>query len=438
MGFLGQPYAFDSPAAAAAGVLAHLHTANMKADLDRRAVPVPLASARGRVLAMDVQADRDSPPFDYSAMDGYAVRLADLAAAHGEVQRLPVLSEVRIGCKPPAMAAGSTPGAVRIVTGAAIPPGADAVIRREDVTEHRSGEHVTAITIAGEAALRVQPRANIRNRGENALRGDVIQPRGTILSAASLGALAAVGCAAPRVYPQLRIAMFTTGDELEAPEATPDEYRIRNSNGPALAALLSSCAWLSIASCTHVSDEGGELGETLAQATSDADAVVLTGGVSMGHRDPVRAAVEGLGADIIFHGLPQRPGKPMLGAVLRRARSPNERIPIFGLPGNPVSAMVTCTRIVIPVLAAAAGVLRWPAAPRVSLANDDGRALDLWWHRLVRMDDSGAARLVDARGSGDVIAGGCSDGFVEVPPTSNAAKNDGTDPPLLPYFPWPR
>ncbi len=432
MGFRGQEYAFDSPAAAVAGMIARLET-----RAARRAVEVcSLADSRGRILAEPITADRDSPPFDYSAMDGYAVRLAEVSDGGEGGAAIPVIGEARIGAEPPELAA--LPGVVRIVTGAAIPLGADLVIKREDVIEHgrsSAGERtVTAITIPGSTAARVRRGDNIRRRAENASAGQVILGPGTVLSAAALGMLAAVGCASPRVHARVRIAVITTGDELVPAERAPAKFQIRNSNGPAVHSLLAAHPWIDASPFIHTRDDGDRLAAALRDAIAGADAVILTGGVSMGHRDPVRGAVEGVGADVVFHGLPQRPGKPMLGAVA--GRSDGSRVPVFGLPGNPVSAMVTCTRIVIPVLAACAGPIRCPAPPRVILYNPDGKSLDLWWHRLVRLNGMGEAELVDARGSGDIIAAGCSDGFIEVKPTDGQRHDHSPVP--YPFYPWPR
>jgi molybdopterin molybdotransferase len=174
-----------------------------------------------------------------------------------------------------------------------------------------------------------------------------------------------------------------------------------------------------------------------------AEAVILTGGVSMGHRDSVRSAVELLGAEIVCHGLPQRPGKPILTAVLNAGEGGGVApVPIFGLPGNPVSAMVTGTRIVLPVLTACAGAVGTPAAlaPRlVELAVDDGKRLNLWWHRparlVVRADGTPLAELIDTRGSGDVVAAARSDGFVEMPP-ARASLRDNTSR-VVPFYSWP-
>ena len=455
MGFRGEDFAFGSPAAAVKGMIARLGRTPAARPLES----VPLDAARGRVLAESVICDRDSPPFDYSAMDGYAVRAADVAAAVRDAAdsdhiTLAVVGEARIGLAPPMLPHSREPashhlGAIRIVTGAAIPEGAgaDAVVRREDVTEHvegRSGqgERVTAISMTLHTAARVHVGDNIRRRGENARAGDTVVEAGTVLTAAALGTLAAVGCVRPRVHPRVRVMVITTGDEVVPPESTPDAYQIRNSNGPAVGAVLASQSWIELASpgagaITHAGDDGDTLDTALRDALVHADAVVLTGGVSMGHRDPVRAAVEKVGAETIFHGLPQRPGKPMLGALRpREGRSP---LLVFGLPGNPVSAMVTCMRIVQPVLTALAGATVEREPRLVPLAKHDGKNLDLWWHRLVRINSVGQAELIDGRGSGDIIAGGRSDGFVEIPPATAAPGPDSArgSPALVPFYPWP-
>lgn len=441
MGFRGQAFAFDSPAAAIAAMIAHA----CPPPAHQPCEAVGLDGAAGRILAQDVHADRDSPAFDYSAMDGYAARGADLAALGtgpsptGPSFTFPVVAESRIGEPPPTTLEGhQSPAAVRIATGAAIPAGADTVLRREDVIEHASGPagEVTSISVTPQVAARAKRGDNIRRRGENARAGAVVLRAGEALSAASLATLAAVGITRPTVFPPLRVAIITTGDELVEPDRTPSAFQIRNSNAPAVRAVLASHSWMEVASVLHIRDDD-DLGGVLDDARQHFDAVVLTGGVSMGHRDPVRAALEQAGAEIVFHGLPQRPGKPMLGAILRRSEQrTGGSVPIFGLPGNPVSALVTCVRIVVPVFAACAGAKRTPQAclPRlIELRNPDGRTLDLWWHRPVRLIDTAdgppQAELIDTRGSGDIIATGMSDGFIELSPAASHT--------ILPYYSWP-
>lgn len=382
MGFRGEAFAFGSPAEAIAAM------SKLVARVGTEACSP--AEACGRVLAEGARADRDSPPFDYSAMDGFAVRVADLG--RGELR---ILGEARIGQAPPPVSAG----AVRIVTGAAIPAGADAVVRHEDVQEADGAIRILRQVKAGD---------NIRRQGENARAGDEVLGAGREITAAGLGTLAAVGVVQPTVFRRVRVAIITTGDELVAPGGVPREFEIRNSNGPAVEGVLGGRAWIEARGYRHVRDEAESLAEAVRNELEGCDAVVLTGGVSMGHRDPVRGAVERAGGRIVFHGLPQRPGKPMLGALA-------DGKPIFGLPGNPVSALVTCRRIVLPVLAACAGIATM-RVPRVRLANPDGKTLNLWWHRLASLNDRGEAELAVWKGSGDIVGAGRAEGFLEVPP----------------------
>ncbi len=392
----------DSPAAAIACIVSRLGIAAKAIAVES----VDLRDAHGRVLAEAVRADRDSPPFDHSAMDGYAVRCSDLAFG----RELPVLGEARTGASPPAMPA--VRGCIRVATGAPRPAGSDAVVRREDVLEHpgASSGSVARITIA-EGFL---PRAgdHWRVRGENARAGEVLIEPGVAIDAAAAATLAACGMARPRVRRRVRVAILTTGDEVVSIEASPQPEEIRNSNAAALEVLFASRPWLEVARVEHVADELPRLEAALAASIADHDAIVLTGGVSMGHRDLVRPAIESQRSEILFHRLPQRPGRPMLAAI---AESGGRPVPLFGLPGNPLSALVTARRIVLPSLAAIAGLT--PSPPRgVLVRSDDDDAAPLWRFRMARLEADGAARLPPVRSSGDVAAAGRSDGFVEVPP----------------------
>ncbi len=420
MGFRNQPFACDSPAAAVALMIERLQSV----PRNRATEQVALARACGRVLAETVCTDRMSPPVSVSAMDGYALVSADVEAAPAGDFSRDVSREVLIGTAPAPIRPREV---VRIVTGAAIPLGCDAVIKRESVVEESSSSGcVKRITISQRAREALRGGENIRYAGENAPAGAEVLRRGTRLTPAALGALAAVGCAVPRVFARLRVSIITTGDELVAVDETPAPTQIRNSNGLAIESLLASHPWLDVVSPVHVRDDESALARDLGDAHADSDAIVLTGGVSMGHRDCVRAAIESIAAiapvEVLFHGLPQQPGKPMLGAIAGG-------VPIFALPGNPVSSLVTCTRIVRTVLAAHAGMERDAAIARVIVANDDEQRIGLWWHRLVTVNDCGVARLVEGRGSGDMLSAGVSDGFVEIPP------KEGAGGPFA-FYPW--
>ena len=173
----------------------------------------------------------------------------------------------------------------------------------------------------------------------------------------------------------------------------------------------------------HVQDDEAAMLGAVRTALANTDAIVLSGGVSAGHRDFVPLALVESGVKVLFHGLPQRPGKPMLAGVTALG------VPVLSLPGNPVSSMVTARRYLLPALAARAGRLEPAPVTRVVLRDADTQSIPLWWHRLVRLTAEGEGELLDNRGSGDLIAAGASDGFVEVPPHASGAGP-------WPYYAW--
>lgn len=370
---------------------------------------IALAGAAGRVLADAVRTDRPSPPCDVSAMDGYAVRLADVGRG-----RLPVSGEVATGHEPPRMAAGD---AVRIFTGGALPPEADAVIKREDVHERPDAIELPA-------DLQVTAGAHIRRRGENASDKEVAVDTGSVLTPAAIAALAAFGAAEVAIYRRVQVAILVTGNELLPVETAPEPWQIHDSNGPALAAMLGNVPWLACLPPRRVPDQPDALRAAIAAALDGCDAVVLTGGVSMGDYDFVPDTVRAVGGEMIFHRIAQRPGKPMLGAL-----GPNGQA-ILGLPGNPLSAMVTMRRWGSIALRKSAGFAAPDPPPAaVTLGPPDEKRLDLLWHRPVQIVMPGQGHLVQNMGSGDMVSAARADGFVEVPP-----GGAGAGP--WPFYPW--
>lgn len=359
-------------------------------------VRVPLALAGGRVLAQSLVADRRSPAVDISAMDGYAVSTTSLKSG-----RVAITGDVCIGKEPAPLPPG---GVSRIVTGAPIPPGADAVIKREDVAEE-----AVAIVIPPAVRKSLRPGACIRKAGENIEAGGGVIDVGREIDAPVAAALGAFGYRNPIVFDRVRVAILVTGDELVAPEASPTVWEVRDSNAPALLALLSSRPWLEVVPARHARDDPKALHDHIKALLDDADALVVSGGASMGDRDFVPGALADVGAEILFRGVSQRPGKPVLGAVTADGK------PVLALPGNPVSVMVTARRMLMPVLARLAG-LRVPPPQVVTLTEPDDQQLGMWWHRPVTLTGPGTASLVPGRGSGDVVSAARSDGFVEVPP----------------------
>ena len=248
-----------------------------------------------------------------------------------------------------------------------------------------------------------------------------IAQAGHLISAATIGALASFGVSQVQVHRRVRVAIVITGDELVSIDDSVQPWQIRDSNGPVIQALLGTHAWIEIVSCVHAVDDADSLTATLALAMKSSDAVILTGGVSMGHRDFVPQVVSQLGAETIFHKLPQRPGRPMMAAV-RPASATNAPCLILGLPGNPISVMTTARRLGIPMLGALAGLSRHELAPtKREISSGDQTTLAMWWFRLVgeRLGPDGNRELylLSGKGSGDVATAATSVGFVEIAPS---------------------
>jgi molybdopterin molybdotransferase len=293
----------------------------------------------------------------------------------------------------------------RIVTGACVPATADAVVRREDTTEGKAW-----IELELDPA-QIAPGQFIRRQGENIRAGSQLVEAGCAVTPAVVSALASFGCTSPRVFRRVRVGLLTTGDELVSPEEQPPPWKIRDSNGPVLMSLLGQSPWIEPVPADNACDSLDTLEASLASLLGSCDAVLVTGGVSMGNRDFVPAAVERVGGKTVFHKLRQRPGKPMLGAIGPAGQA------VLGLPGNPVSVMVTARRFAYAFLRRLGGFsMAHPPTPMVALRNPDEQRLDLWWHRPVKLTGKGEAELLPSLGSGDIAAAALSDGFVCLPP----------------------
>ena len=303
---------------------------------------VPLPEARGRVLAEDLTSAVDVPPFDSSAMDGYAL-------VAGPATELEVIGESRAGH--PSERAVAPGAAVRISTGAAVPGGASAVIPVERTSAN--GDRVEVEETA--------EGANIRRAGEDLRAGDVVLARGALLGPAELGVAASVGRAELRCARRPRVALLVTGDELVQPGGALGPGQIYTSNGFALAAQLEDAGADLVLSDT-VPDTAEATHAALARALETADVVIGSGGVSVGPHDHVKDALRELGVVEHFWGVSLRPGKPTWFGV-------RERVLVFGLPGNPVSAMVTFQLFARPALAALQGAD--PAASSASATLDE-------------------------------------------------------------------
>ena len=292
---------------------------------------VPLARALGRTLAEDIYATVDVPPADNSAMDGYAIRVADSATL------LPVLQRIPAGQAGSSLAPGT---AARIFTGAPVPPGADAVVMQENAESQGDSVRILEPPKAGE---------NIRPRGQDIKRGASVLPAGRRLRAEDLGVIASVGVSELPVRRKLVIAVLSTGDELVEPaEAALAPGQIFNSNRYTLIGLLQSHGF-EVLDLGMVPDNPGSTREALSQAAAQSDCVITTGGVSVGEEDHVRAQVEALGKLNLWK-LKLKPGKPLAFGSIGKAA-------FFGLPGNPAAVYVTFAMVVRPWLLRRQGAL---------------------------------------------------------------------------------
>ena len=311
-----------------------------------------LGRAHRRVLAEDVTAAVPVPPWTNSAMDGYAVRAKDTTGACPQTPVvLPVSGDVPAGAAPRPLAEGT---AQRIMTGAMLPEGADAVVKVED-TDQAPGPHPLPERVEIRAA--VAPGLSVRRAGEDVAAGDPVMAAGTRLSAAAISALASVGLGSVLVRPQVRVAVVSTGAELRDAGQALEPGTIPDSNSLLLAGLVAEQG----AVCTSVARSGDTaeaLAEVLQQAASGADLIVTSGGVSAGAFDPLTMLAKAQRSEqapvhLDFVKVAMQPGKPQgHGWVLA---DDGRRVPIICLPGNPVSVLVSFTTIVAPALARLAG-----------------------------------------------------------------------------------
>ncbi|MGH7997495.1 MAG: molybdopterin molybdotransferase MoeA [Opitutaceae bacterium] len=362
----------------------------------------PLGQAHGRILRSELRADRDLPPFDRVAMDGYALRCSDLARGD---RRFKVLAVQAAGASP--IRLDRAPGAcVETMTGAVLPEGADCIVPYEEAS--RDGDIVSIGRL--DAA---RPGQAIHPRGSDRRGGDPIVPPGVRLTGVEIAIAAACGYATMTVSRSPRIGIVATGDELVEVGGPVAPHQIRRSNDYALRASLAAAGY-PWAERFHARDDAGELEHLLWHILAEYDAVVLTGGVSRGRFDHVPQELERQGVRGIVHGIAQRPGKPFWFGVSGCGT------PVFGLPGNPVSSYCCLHRYVVPALDRASG-LEPGVRPLAALAathrsGTGGRLASLLPVRL----SSGAGAELEAapapgNTSGDFAGLAGTGGFLELP-----------------------
>lgn len=288
---------------------------------------VPLLQAFGRITARDIVSPLDVPGFDNSAMDGYAVRLADLAA------QAPLTVAGKAFAGQPFHGEWPAGSCVRIMTGAPIPTGCDAVVMQEETEQTDAGVRFTAS---------VKPGQNIRRRGEDIANGAVVFPAGTRLTVAELPVLASLGIAEVEVVRKVRVALFSTGDELQLPGQPLGDGQIYDTNRLAVHLMLEQLG-CEVINLGIIRDDPEQLRQTFIAADQQADVVISSGGVSVGEADYTKTILDELG-EIGFWKLAIKPGKPFAFGKLSHSW-------FCGLPGNPVSAALTFYQLVQPLLA---------------------------------------------------------------------------------------
>jgi len=303
-----------------------------------------LTEALGRVLAADQLARASSPPADNSEMDGYALRVDDLAAG----KALPIHQRIAAGQSPQPLEPGT---AARIFTGAPIPSGADAVVMQEQCELLDTPGGATQLSVNAE----VEPGDHIRRAGEDISEGQCILKAGTRLRAQELGLAASGGLPNLPVFRRLRVAVFFTGDELIEPGETLPPGAIYNSNRSLLHGLLQAQA-CEVRDMGTVPDTLEATRAALRQAAVDSDLIITSGGVSVGEEDHVKPAVEAEG-NISIWKIAIKPGKPLACGRVRRGKNHEDRTAFIGLPGNPVSAYVTFAMLVRPLIHKMQGML---------------------------------------------------------------------------------
>ncbi|HEY9081452.1 gephyrin-like molybdotransferase Glp [Magnetovibrio sp.] len=377
---------------------------------------VSLRNAFGRVLAEDITAPRDVPPHDNSAVDGYAVRYADLL--DGTDTRLPV--SARIAAGHPLGRPSEAGEAVQIFTGAPVPEGMDTVFMQEDV----SLDGDTVILPPG-----IKQGANRRKRGEDVFAGDVVIKAGSVLRAQEIGLAASLGLGTLKVYSRLRCAIFSTGDEVVDPEFDQaGAGAIFDANRYAISALLKGLG-CEVTDLGILPDRVAEIRSALHDAYPGHDLIITSGGVSLGEEDHITHVVQSLGS-IDFWRLAIKPGRPMaLGKIVDTA--------FVGLPGNPVAAMVTFMRIARPLILALSGrtamdphVYRIPAA--FAMNKKAGRRE--WLRANLQTDVNGVTCVHKhpSQGSGILTSMVASDGLVELP-EDLVRVNEGDMVDFLPF-----
>lgn len=371
-----------------------------------------LINAEGFCLAEEIFAERDLPPTDRSAMDGFAARAADVINCP---KRLKLIGETAAGSAERPNVEPNT--CARILTGAVVPPGADTVVKVEDTEE--TGSDITILKSATEGM-------NIRKQGEEVRKGKTVIKSRLSLTTAQIGICASVGKNVVKVYNKPKISVLNTGKELFPFDADCEikDYQIRDSNGPALQAALNKSGFNQKNSKLEISPDDPKILEAkLKKLVTGNDVVILSGGVSVGKYDFVPEAIKSIGAEIHIHGILMKPGKPFLYATL------NNNKHIFGLPGNPLSVLTGFYELVLPGLRKMSGLLKGDCNQKLFLpvccdVKSKNYRTEFFLAKLVCLDGMTFLMPLKSHGSGDLISSAEADGVFAVPTETEIKRGE--------------
>ena len=380
-------------------------------------IEIPAIEALSQHLAENIISDRPLPPFDRVAMDGFAVRSEDFDQPE---TRLKIIGEARAGVSPDFEVRSGE--AAKIMTGAPLIRGADAVVKVEKSTIEGDIVRLTE--------EKMRPGLNIAPEGEDAKAGDVLLPEGTLLTAAGLAVCVSVGRVKVKVTPKPSIRIITTGTEIISPDKKPLPHQIRDCNSHS---VLASCLNLHAdAEFMGIADDNRESLALAIQKGLDADILILTGGVSMGEYDFIPEILAKLGVNKIFHKVRLKPGKPVWYGRTDQGTH------VFGLPGNPVSVQVNFKLFVEPLIQKLSGdpnpepqTLFLPLAESIQKKNDREEYFPV---RILRTSDNTTLERVLIRGSGDFSNLAKSDGLIRCHIDTKIMNSGET----VEFIPWKR
>ena len=368
---------------------------------------VPLLNSLGRTLAEDILADRDFPPFPRATRDGYAVRSQDVQGATAELE---VVGEIRAGGDlPQGFTRLGVGQAISIMTGAPVPESADAVIMVENSERHGNQARFSKSVTAG---------ANIVPRASEARAGSVLVSSGTVIGSQQIALAAAAGKSSLLVSARPQVAILPTGDEVVAIDAQPAANQIRNSNSFSLAAQVIAAGGEPV-QLPIAPDEPKALRQLIERGLQS-DLLLMSGGVSAGEYDLVESAMTGFSAEFLFNGVQIQPGKPLVFGRARRPQATDQFVYFFGLPGNPISTMVTFELFVRAIVQALSGArsdrLRTAKAQLIAPLRTKTGLTRFLPARLSGEWNDAQVEPVKWQGSGDMAAFSRSDCLLVVPP----------------------